>query len=74
VDYGNPKCMIVSFYDVWGFSKGLFGVLWCLRILKMNLWNFVIFIEQGYDCIMSVINFILLIEGIFDLDYPSFCF
>jgi hypothetical protein len=36
----------------------------------MSLWNFVIFIEQGYDCIMSVINFFLLIDGIFYLDYP----
>ncbi len=73
-DYGNPKCMIVSFYGVWGFLKGLLGILWCLRILKMSLWNFVVFVEWGIWLHNECDKLFLLIEGTFDLDYPSFYF
>jgi hypothetical protein len=31
--------MIVNFYGVWGLLKGLFGILWCLGILKRTIWD-----------------------------------
>jgi hypothetical protein len=46
--------MIINFYGDWGFLKELFGILWCMRTLRMSLcmrtlrmslWNFVVFVE-----------------------------
>jgi hypothetical protein len=75
--------MIVSFYSVWGFLRGLFEILWCLWFFKGFygiLWSIgknldsMIFGELGYYCTMSVTNFFCQLRDLYDLDDTPFYF